>query len=278
LPGLINNTLQFNNVVPYAGFGSLNLYENAANSHYNSLQMSINSRLHKDLSFQAAYTYAKAVDSASGNGSGNDLQSLANPYDRSYGTGLAWFNRDHVFTANFIYDIPLLRHNPSHAVRTVAGGWQFAGYVTAMTGLPVNVYLGGPASYNGLPNWNGNGPGGNRPNLTGAISYPQTVNAWFNTSAFSAPAPGQWGNLGFDALTGPGRHNWNLSLFKNFTFSEKRGSGFELRAEAFNIFNHTQFQGSNVAGISNTFSASNFGQITAAFDPRVFQLGMKAHF
>jgi len=265
-------------VVPYAGFGSINLYENAGNSHYNSLQTSLNSRLSKDLSFQVAYTYAKAVDSAAGAGSGNDLQSLANPYDRAYGVGPAWFNRDHVFTANFIYDIPLFRHHASHAVRTLAGGWQFAGYITAESGLPVNVYLGGPAAYNGLPNWNGNGPGGNRPNLNGAVSYPHTEGSWFNTSAFSAPAAGQWGNLGFDALDGPGRHNWNLSLFKSFVLSEKRGSRLELRAESFNVFNHTQFQGSNTTGISNNFSASNFGHITAAFDPRVFQLGMKASF
>jgi hypothetical protein len=288
LAGLVKNTVQFNSVVPYAGFGSINLYENAANSHYNSLQLSANSRLHKDLSFQLAYTYSKAMDSAAGTGSGGDLQSLANPYDRSYGWGPAYFNRNHVFTANFIYDIPAFRHASSQAVRTVAGGWQFAGYITAESGLPVNVYLGTSAAYNGLPNYQGNGPGGNRPNVNGPITYTTSPTAcgggkssdpcWFNTSVFSAPTVGQWGNLSFDALHGPGRHNWNVSLFKNFTLSEKRGSGFELRAEAFNIFNHTQFQGSNFSGIANTSDASNFGHITAAFDPRVFQLGLKAHF
>ena len=60
--------------------------------------------------------------------------------------------------------------------------------------------------------------------------------------------------------------------------SEKRGSRLEFRAESFNVFNHTQFQGSNSGGISNNFSASNFGQITSAFDPREFQLGLKAYF
>ena len=279
LPGLISNTVQFNNVVPYAGFGSINLYENGANSHYNSFQASLNSRLSRDFSFQAAYTYSQAIDSTGGSGSGGDLQSLPNPYDRAYGTGPAYFNRANVFNANFVYDIPLFRHHASRAVRTVVGGWQFSGYVSAMSGMPVNVYLGGPAGYNGLPNWTGFGSqGGNRPNLNGAISYPHTADAWFKTSAFSTPTPGQWGNLGYDALTGPGRHNWNLSLFKSFVLSEKRGSKLEFRAESFNSWNHTQFQGSNVSGISNTFSASNFGHITAAFDPRSFQLGLKALF
>jgi hypothetical protein len=234
--------------------------------------------LRSDLTFQAAYTYAKAIDSSSNNGNGSDLDDIANPYNRAYGVGPSWFNRTDVFVANFIYDIPAFRHNNSRAVRTLLGGWQFEGYITAETGLPVNVFLGGPAANNGLPTWNGAGPGGNRPNLNGSISYPHTVTQWFNTSAFSPPAVGQYGNLGFDALTGPGRDNWNLSLFKSFVLSEKRGSRLEFRAESFNVFNHTQFQGSTNTGISNKFTASNFGQITAAFDPRVFQLGMKAYF
>jgi hypothetical protein len=278
LPSLINGTAQFNSVAPYAGYASIAMYRDAANSHYNSLQVSLNSRLRSDLTFQAAYTYAKAIDSSSNNGNGSDLDDIANPYNRAYGVGPSWFNRTDVFVANFIYDIPAFRHNNSRAVRTLLGGWQFEGYITAETGLPVNVFLGGPAANNGLPTWNGAGPGGNRPNLNGSISYPHTVTQWFNTSAFSPPAVGQYGNLGFDALTGPGRDNWNLSLFKSFVLSEKRGSRLEFRAESFNVFNHTQFQGSTNTGISNKFTASNFGQITAAFDPRVFQLGMKAYF
>ena len=289
LPALIANTVQFNNVVPYAGFGSINLYENAGNSHYNSLQLSLNSRIHRDLTFQAAYTYSQAVDSAAGRGSGSDLLSLANPYDRSYGMGPAWFNRNNVFTANFVYDIPAFRHAASRAVRTGFGGWQLSGYITAQSGMPLNVYLGGSAGYNGLPNWQGNGPGGgNRPNINGAVSYSPAPSAckgssdstpcWFTTNVFSQPAAGTWGNVPFDSLQGPGRHNWNLSLFKSFLLSEKRGSNLELRVEGFNIFNHTQFQGSNSGGISTSFNANNFGHITAAFDPRVFQLGLKAHF
>ncbi|HXK06138.1 MAG TPA: TonB-dependent receptor [Verrucomicrobiae bacterium] len=267
LPALINNTVQFNNVNPYPGYGGITLYANDANSHYNSLQVSLNSRLRSDLTFQAAYTYSKAIDSSSGNGSGGDLQNIANPYSRAYGTGPAWFNRSSVFNANFTYDIPAFRHASSRAARSLLGGWQFAGYVTAMTGLPLNITLGGAANSNGLP------IGQNRPNVNGSVSYPHTINAWFNTSAFSQPAAGQWGTLGYDAVTGPGRFNTNLSIFKSFLLSEKRGSSIQLRVESFNVFNHTQWQ-----NVSNSFTASNFGQVTSAFDPRVFQLGMKAYF
>jgi len=288
LPSLINGTAQFNNVAPYRGFASIAMYRNAGIGHYNSLQTSLNSRLSKDLTFQAAYTYSKAVDSTTNiNGNGSDLNDVANPYNRWYGMGPAPYNRDHVFVANFVYDTPFFRHASSRALRMLAGGWQLSGYVTAQTGLPLNVQLGGPAANNGLPTWNGTGPGGNRPNLSGAVAYSKSPTVcsgassdpcWFSSSGFAAPTTGQWGNLGYDALEGPGRHNWNLSLFKKFVFSEARGSALEFRAEGFNIFNHTQFQGSANGGISTNFSSSNFGRITQAFDGRVFQLGMKLMF
>jgi len=273
LASLINGTAAFNNVVPYAGFASIAMYRDAANSHYNSLQMSLNSHVQKDLTLQAAYTHAQAIDSSSNNGNGWDLNDIADPYNRAYGVGPAAFNHTDVFVANFVYDIPAFRHVSSRALRTSLGGWQFSGYVTAETGLPLNVQLGGPGANNGLPTWNGAGPGGNRPNFNGSVSYPSTQLQWFNTSVFSAPTVGQYGTFGFDGITGPGRDNWNLSLSKSFVFSEKRGSKLEFRAECFNAFNHTQFQ-----NVSTTFTSSNFGQVTSAFDPRVFQLGMKAFF
>jgi hypothetical protein len=78
---------------------------------------------------------------------------------------------------------------------------------------------------------------------------------------------------------GPGRDDWNLSLFKNFVISESRGSSFQFRVESFNPWNHTQFKGDyNNGGISSNFGANNFGAVTAAFDPREFQLGAKLIF
>ena len=73
---------------------------------------------------------------------------------------------------------------------------------------------------------------------------------WFNTAAFANPAVGGWGNAGHNSLRGPGRDNWNLSLFKSFVLNEARGSRFELRAESFNTWNHTEFnQVSNGSGL-----------------------------
>jgi len=118
----------------------------------------------------------------------------------------------------------------------------------------------------------------NRPDLVGALDNPHTVTQWFDTAALAAPVNGTWGSLQHGAIRGPGRDNWNMSLFKNFIISESRGSAFQFRADAFNVWNHTQFKGDMNGGISTNLGASNFGQVTSAFDPRTLQLGAKLIF
>src|ERR1039457_1423831 len=130
------------------------------------------------------------------------------------------------------------------------GGWEISGIGIMETGQPLGISLVGSEGSNGLANAT------NRPNVNGSISYPQTVAQWFNPAAFSLPVAGQWGTLTKGAVRGPGRDNWNISLFKNFAFTETRG--IEFRVESFNTFNHTQFN-----GVSTSFSASNFGQVTS---------------
>ena len=83
--------------------------------------------------------------------------------------------------------------------------------------------------------------------------------------------------MGIDAVRGPGRDNWNMSLLKNFAFTERLH--LQFRADAFNMWNHTQFKGDyNNGGISTNVGASNFGAVTNAFDGRQFQLALKLIF
>jgi hypothetical protein len=133
--------------------------------------------------------------------------------------------------------------------------------------LPLYITLGGPQGSNGLDNAT------NRPDVSGTVSMPKTVGEWFDTSAFSLPALGAWGNMVRDSVYGPGRDDWNISLFKSFLFNEARNSRLELRVETFNTFNHTQYQ-----NVSTTFTSSNFGQVTSTYDPRTIQLGIKLLF
>lgn len=265
LPGLINGSVTYNRVVPYLGFHSIRLSENAANAHYNSLQVNMHAQVKNNLSLQVAYTLSRAIDPVVGTGAG-DLANVSNPYNRRYDIGPSPLDRTHIGLVNFIYKLPIFT-NSSRLVKSTLGGWEVSGIVTAQTGLPLNITLGGAQGSNGLANST------NRPNVNGSIDYPGTVGSWFSKSALSVPDVGAWGNLGKGAIRGPGRNNWNLSLFKSFLFSEQRGSRLEFRLETFNAFNHTQFN-----NVSTSFSASNFGAVTSTWDPRSLQLGMKLYF
>jgi hypothetical protein len=261
LPALINNTINYNTVVPYLGFHSINLLETGMNTHYNALQVNFRGRVSDALTFQAAYTLSRTVDP--GTGFGGDLNNISNPYDRSYDYGVGFSDRTHIGLVNFIYRLPFFAKSSSLAMRSILGGWELSGIVVMETGLPLNVTLGGKQGSNGLANAT------NRPDFNGSVNYPKTVEQWFNTAGFSAPAIGAWGNMQRGIIRGPGRQNWNTSLFKSFVLNE-RGSRVEFRAESFNTWNHTQFR-----NVSTSYTASDFGQVTSVWDPRVFQLGLK---
>jgi hypothetical protein len=269
LPALIGGAKY--NLAPgltYPGFHAIRLTANEANSHYNALQVDLNSQVARDLQLRAYYTLSRTIDPTTAGNGGGDLGNVSDPYlGWRYDVGPSGYDRTHAAAFNFIYDIPVFRHNDSKLLRTTIGGWQVSGIVVASSGLPINIGISGNQSGNGLP------AASNRPNLTGKVSYPHTVAQWFDTTAFTLPAVGAFGTLGHNALRGPGRDNWNLSLFKSFLFSEARGSRLEFRAESFNTWNHTQFK-----DVSTNLGDSKFGQVTSAFEPRIFQLGMKLVF
>jgi Carboxypeptidase regulatory-like domain len=296
LAGIINGG-QYNTApgLPFPGFHSIRLSTNEANSHYHGLQLDLNSQVGRDLFLRAFYTYSKTIDPGTGNtagtnggSGGQDLQNVSNPYlGWRYDVGPSGFDRTHIGVVNFIYDIPLFRGSQSRLLKTTLGGWEVSGIVTMESGLPVNIGLSGGQGGNGLPNAT------NRPNLVGKISYPSAVLPgnqviqYLDPNAFADPTVGSFGNLGHNAVRGPGRDNWNLSLFKSFVFSETRGSRLEFRVETFNIWNHTQFNqvGSNISfkkdpvtGLFVRDTTTNFGQYTSAFDPRIMQLALKAYF
>ncbi len=262
LPALINGTVQYNNVVPYLGYGQIEESAMGENAHYNGLQTSLHWRMGKDLTLQAAYTYSRSIDPAAS--FGGDNTNTDNPYNRGYDIGPSYADQTHIGLVSFVYDLPIFRHYGNRLVRTTLGGWEVAAIGTMVSGFPLNISLGGAQGSNGVPGST------NRPDFTGNASYPHTISSWFSTAGFSVPALGAWGDLGKGALRGPGRDNWNISLFKSFVMNESHGVRFELRVETYNTFNHTQFN-----NISTSYSANNFGWVTSTFDPRTMQFGGK---
>jgi hypothetical protein len=282
------NALQYNRLVPFRGYKSIKVDRNEANSIYNSLQTELRGKI-RDLSLQAAYTYSRAEDPTTGTGGdGFDLNSVTNPYlGWKYDWGPSIFDRTHVAFANFIYDVPLFRTSSNGFLKNAVGGWQLSGIVTMESGAPINLGVSGNNVCGTIQNC------AVRPNQIGAISYPkaatQFVNGnntvqWFDPSAFainvisgSNPSTATFGNVRKNALRGPGRDNWNMALFKQIAFTERLRS--ELRLEAYNVFNHTQFKGDvNNGGINTAIGGGDVGKITSAYDARTLQLGVKVIF
>jgi Carboxypeptidase regulatory-like domain len=289
LLGLMNHTVQRNTVNPYQGFGSISMSTDGALAHYNGLQVDLNSQIRRDLSLRVFYTLSRSYDPTTGGSGGGDLSSVSNPYaGPQYDAGRSGYDRLHNLSFNFIYDLPFLRHSSNALTRTVVGGWEVSGIVTIESGVPYNVTLSSglaipssqctpPATSCGTYDQGGNGVGGtNRPDKVGAIVAPHTKQQWATASAFAFPTVGAWGNFAHNSLDGPGRDNWNMSLFKNFVFSEARGSQFELRLETFNTFNHPQISG--IATGWDKPNSTTFGVPNGFFPGRIVQLGGKITF
>jgi hypothetical protein len=278
LPGFVTSSTlaqSYNANVPYLGYSSITMGQNEANGSYNSLQLSLHgTALRGDLTYQIAYTYSQSYDSFNSFSNGGDLSPVYDPYlGWKYDYGPSAFDIRNTFFTDFVYQIPFMKHSSSRWRRTAVAGWEISGIVSATSGAPLNIGLAGQNVATVIPMTL------NRPNVSGHMSNPHTVNEWFDTSVFSMPAPGTWGNTPADYVSGPGHDNWNLSFFKNFVFSEQRPADLQFRAEFFNVWNHTQWIGDTQnGGISTNYGSSNFGAVTSAADSRTIQLALKFSF
>jgi hypothetical protein len=197
--------------------------------------------------------------------------------------GVAAYNLHHQFNANFSYQLPFgngqrFGSGASGWMNQVIGGWQWNGIVNAQGGFPMTPVIGFNNSGTGdggnpdVPNWN--------PDFKGKVIL-GTPDQWFNPEAFKVPIPGTFGNVSRGSLRGPGLVDVDTSLFKKIRISER--FNLQLRAEAFNIFNHSNFSLVNPIvfdGNSSKYSySSSAGQIyQSATSSRQLQLALKLMF
>ena len=251
---------------PFLGYSNVALGETASNTHYQSLQVNFRVENQHGLTFQAAYTWSHSLGIAPGGG--GDFNQLSNPFNRAYDFGPTGLDRRQTLVLNYIYDLPFYR-GAKGVKASLLGGWEFSGITLIQSGLALNPTL----SYDNL------GLGGgttDRPDIVGSLSYPKTVNQWFNTAAFGEPAPLAFGNSQEGAIRGPGRVNFNLSMFKIFTMpfpGNPEGARLRFGAEFYNAFNHTQFH-----DVNTSFGSSSFGDVTDTYDPRTIELSLKFMF
>jgi hypothetical protein len=188
------------------------------------------------------------------------------------------------FVASYAYMLPVGRGQKfggsmNRAADAAVGGWEWTGIGTYQDGFPFSVLANDLDGLLMTPIQRANISG--NPN-SGFTKGPKE---WFNTSVFSQPLAGEFGNSGRNILREPGISNWDMGLVKYFNLTER--AKFQLRVETFNTFNHTQWgvdpatQGGSGPGTSaevTNVNAGNFGAITSARPPRVIQFGGKITF
>jgi hypothetical protein len=260
-------------------------------SNYHGLQAEIRRRFSGGYYYQINYTWSKAFTNA------EQAQAEFLPYlDNAVGDTLEKkrLNQDvqHVLKANAVYELPI---GPGKRWFTgggfagkIFGGWQISGIAQFRTGRPIS-FISGRGTLNRAAR-----SGNNTPNTTLTLSELQAATGLFHdpktglpllidpkliaadgrasSAFFTHPAAGTLGTLSLTPVDGPGYWNVDTALIKRIRFKERLG--IELRLEAFNVFNHTNFSVPNSLNIDDT----DFGKINSTFDPRILQLAWKFTF
>ena len=232
-------------------------------ANYHAFQFQLRKRA-SNLTYVLNYTWSKAINISCDGWFGVEGCSTQNPYDHNADRSVAGQSLTHMFNVNWVYRLPFSAENK--ALDHIIGNWQINGIATLNSGRPYGVNLNGDVANTGNRN------GYMRPNIVGdpEISNP-TVQRWFNTAAFAAPARFTYGNAGRHILRADGISTFDLSVFRDFTLPFREGMKMQFRAEAFNAFNHADFN-IPVSNLSN----SNFGQVQGtSTTERQFQLGLK---
>lgn len=245
--------------------GTIFQRQHIGNSSYNSLQLKAEKRFRGSLTFLASFVWSKSIDDADSVNVG--LYDSAGAQDENnlrLERGLSFSNVPRRLSAGFVYGLP-----SAPVLRALLQHWQMSGLVTVQDGTPLNpFYIATDFANTGTPN---------RPNIVfgQSITLPRSERSadhWFNTAAFSDPAPFTFGDAGRDIIPGPGNEVVDIALARRFSITEH--SSLEFRVESFNLLNHPNY------GIPGPYPDLGpfFGKIFSTGDPRRFQFGSRFDF
>lgn len=253
-------------------YSSVTYLDNAGSSNYHSLQVQLNRRYGSAAQIGVAYTYSRSIG----------VEGTINPFVSTnlWLRGLQTYDQTHMLVANFQWKLPLAsKLVPNPVVKSVFDNWEFSGVTTFASGFPTAVTAASSvtqdisgssivARINVVPN-------------VDPDSGPKTFTQWFNTAAFANPAKGTFGNSGPVNFRGPGISNFDLTLIKIIPLGMNEKRSLRIRVEAYNAFNHTQFNAINAAArfdANGNQINSQFGQAIGAAQARVIQLGATLYF
>jgi hypothetical protein len=258
----------------YPNYGFIGSINSGINSNYNAGQVEFEKRISHGLSFQANYTWSKALNNFGPNGQ----QGIFGIYGintcgcgRSLDYGPDAGDDTNVFRLSGSYALP---HVPvKNVVDKVVNGWNLSFISNWQSGFPLTAFAEDDNSFSAM--------GNDRPDITvhnisqtklsTSRSHAALINEWFNTTDFVPNAIGTYGNIGKNSIRGPGLFTTDFALLKNGKMGER--VSYEFRAEFYNAFNNVNF-GAPDAGVQD----SDFGQISSAGDPRILQVALKLKF
>ncbi|MGB0124428.1 MAG: carboxypeptidase regulatory-like domain-containing protein [Silvibacterium sp.] len=250
-------------------FGSNALQSNIGHANYNALELSARHTSGR-LEFSAAYTYGKSMDQSS------NIGEEVNPFNPALSYAISSFDIKHNFVVSYEYQLPFDQFfHPDRLTR----GWSLSGITHFASGFPVTVINNGDNSLIGT-NPNGvNNSSIDEPDYDGGPlrlnKNPRTNgNHYFDATAFSMNALGEPGTSKRRFFYGPGADNYDMAVAKNLPLTESKALLF--RVEAFNVFNHAQFDGP--ASVDGDIGSSTFGNVVSAAAPRILQGALKFNF
>ncbi len=265
---------------PFPGFGIIDSKDANNNSSFNGWQTSLQRQFHAGWLLSANYMWSHSINDGSvGGGEADYPQNVA---CRSCERASSDQDVRHSFSMDTVWQLPIGKGRPylnrGGVANLLIGGWSLSAIGTARSGLPVTVTLA--RAVTAVPDGNNFSP--QRPNAVGNVSVipaVQTVSAWINSAAFSAPANGTFGNAGRNLVRGPSLWQADLGLTKAFPINDR--FSFELRAEALNVFNRAQF-----GNPSGNLTGGSFGRITTTVNdgatgsgtPRQFQFAFRLNY
>jgi hypothetical protein len=255
-------------------FGSNADQANIGHANYNALELSARHTAGR-LEFDAAYTYSKSLDQSS------NIGEEVNPFNPALSYALSSFDVKQNFVLSYEYQLPvdrLLRSGRFNG-KQLTQGWSLSGITRFASGFPVTMINNGDNSLIGT-NPNGvNNSSIDEPDLTGGplrLNHnPRVIgNNYFNTGAFRMNTLGTPGDAKRRFFFGPGADNYDMALAKRLPLTESKSLLF--RVEAFNVFNHTQFNGPG--SVDGNIGSSTFGNAISAAQPRILQGAVKFNF
>jgi hypothetical protein len=247
---------------PYKGYDTMYGEYDDGTSNYNSLQSGLIYRTGAS-QFSLAYTYSKALGTIGTSGVvpavRTDTILPQNPrnWHAEYGPPSYDFTND--ISATWVYSIPYFSHNRK-PLALALGNWSLAGLAVHQSGFANSPGLVTSTAGEAI-----------RPNQIAPIHRVGTLKEWFDTSTFSAPAYGFFGNASNGTIRGPGYTSFNIALYKTFPITDRFSTQF--RAEAFNVANHPNFK-----KVDANFGSGAYGQVTSSGDPRILEFAMKVIF